>query len=321
MSTTSGRLLTLLSLLQTPRDWPGGELADRLGVSLRTVRRDVDRLRDLGYPVEATLGSLGGYRLVAGTAMPPLLLDDEEAVAIAVGLRAAAAQSLAGIADAGIRALAKLEQVLPSRLRQRVRAVGAATAPMTKWQEPSVDAELLATLAMAAAGRERIRFDHRRPNRPATRRFVEPDAVVSAGHRWYLVGFDLDRDDRRIYRVDRMERLERTGVRFTREPVSPTAAADLVAASLARLNPVYPADVIIHAELSEVARRFGEHSVDLEPLDDDRCRLTGYADTLPWLAIRLLSLGLEFRVLGPPELIDYVTELSRRAARAVEPAD
>ncbi|MFD0556904.1 putative DNA-binding transcriptional regulator YafY [Stackebrandtia endophytica] len=318
MSTTSGRLLALLSLLQTPRDWPGGELADRLGVSLRTVRRDVDRLRDLGYPVEAKLGSVGGYRLVAGTAMPPLLLDDEEAVAVAVGLRVAAAQSLAGAGDSGIRALAKLEQVLPSRLRRRVKAVGAATASITRWQPPTVDAELLATLALAAAGHDRIRFDYRRPDRPVDKRLVEPDAVVAAGHRWYLVGFDLDRNDRRIFRADRIERLEPTGVRFTRTPVSSDVAADLVAASLARLSPIHSAEVIIHADAVEAARRFGEHPAQLRPLDDGRCLLTGYADALPWLAIRLLSLGLEFRVLGPPELIDYVAELGQRAARSVD---
>jgi predicted DNA-binding transcriptional regulator YafY len=155
---TPARLLTLLSLLQTPREWPGSELARRLGVSLRTVRRDVDRLRDLGYPVEATMGALGGYRLVAGTAMPPLLLDDEEAVAIAVGLRTAAGQAVTGIDEAAVRALAKLEQVLPSRLRYRVSALGAATLPAPDAYASPVDPAHLTALAAAIANRERVRL-------------------------------------------------------------------------------------------------------------------------------------------------------------------
>ncbi|MEH1124400.1 helix-turn-helix transcriptional regulator, partial [Micromonospora sp. CPCC 206061] len=175
-SDTPGRLLTLLSLLQAPREWPGSELAARLGVSLRTVRRDVDRLRELGYPVHAAMGATGGYRLVAGEAMPPLLLDDEEAVAIAVGLRAAAGHAVAGIEEASVRALAKIEQVLPAKLRHRVAALGAATEPLLTWDRPAVDPERLTTLAAAITNRERLRFTYRRrPDRGTN--VTDPEAL------------------------------------------------------------------------------------------------------------------------------------------------
>ena len=192
MSDTPGRLLALLSLLQTPREWPGSELARRLDVSPRTVRRDVDRLRDLGYPVEATLGAAGGYRLVAGSALPPLLLDDEEAVAIAVGLRAAAGTAVAGVEEASVRALGKLEQVLPSRLRHRVRTLGAATLPVGA-DGPVVDPEVLTALAGAAATRERVRFRYTAGDARESSRLVEPLALVPSGRRWYLVAWDVDR--------------------------------------------------------------------------------------------------------------------------------
>lgn len=213
MSDTPARLLGLLSLLQTPREWPGSELATRLGVSLRTIRRDVERLRDLGYPVQATMGAIGGYRLVAGKAMPPLLLDDDEAVAIAVGLRTAAGHAVAGIEEASVRALAKLEQVLPSRLRHRVSALGAATEPLLTWDRPTVDPEHLSALAGAVNNREQLRFTYRRRDGVDTERLVEPYKLVSAGRRWYLVGYDNDRDDWRIFRVDRITDLRPTRIR------------------------------------------------------------------------------------------------------------
>src|SRR4051794_1035455 len=174
MGDTSARLLNLLSLLQTPRDWPGSELAERLAVSPRTIRRDIDRLRELGYPVEATMGAIGGYRLVAGAAMPPLLLDDEEAVAIAVGLRTAAGNAVGGIEEASVRALAKLQQVLPSRLRHRVGALSAATVSLTGWSGPTVDPEVLTALASGTAGHEKLRFGYRAADRAESRRLVEP---------------------------------------------------------------------------------------------------------------------------------------------------
>ncbi|XQE88158.1 helix-turn-helix transcriptional regulator [Streptomyces microflavus] len=219
MTDTPARLLKLLSLLQTPREWPGGELAERLDVSPRTVRRDIDRLRELGYPVEASRGSLGGYRLVAGAAMPPLVLDDEEAVAIAVGLRAGAGHAIEGVDEASVRALAKLEQVLPSRLRHRVSALQNATVPLVRGDGATIDPQTLTTLASAATGQERLRFSYRSGDGTETKRQVEPYRLVSTGRRWYLVAYDLLRADWRTFRVDRVSEPFATGARFTPRPL------------------------------------------------------------------------------------------------------
>ena len=217
---TSSRLLTLLSLLQARRDWPGSELAGRLEVSRRTVRRDVERLRELGYPVDSLTGPAGGYRLRAGAAMPPLLLDDEEAIAIAVGLRTAARSSVAGIEEASLRALVKLEQVLPSHLRRRVRALGAVSVGLPEGG-PTVDPQHLTVLATACRDSERVRFTYRGRERPESRREVEPHSLVNLGRRWYLLAWDGQREDWRTFRVDRLARPASTGVRF--EPREPPA--------------------------------------------------------------------------------------------------
>jgi len=210
----SSRLLDLLSLLQARRDWPGAELAERLEVSGRTIRRDVERLRELGYPVESLTGPAGGYRLQAGSAMPPLLLDEEEAIAIAVGLRTAARASVTGIEETSIRALVKLEQVLPAHLRRRVAALGSATvaAPVSG---PTVDPQQLTTIAAACRDAECLRFEYRTRDGATTRREVEPHSLVNLGRRWYLVGWDRGRDDWRTFRVDRVTRPAASGRRFT----------------------------------------------------------------------------------------------------------
>jgi predicted DNA-binding transcriptional regulator YafY len=235
MSDTTTRLLRLLSLLQSPREWPGSELAGRLQVSPRTVRRDVARLRDLGYPVQATRGSDGGYRLVAGAAMPPLLLDDEEAVAIAVGLRTAAGLAVDGIEEASVRALAKLERVLPSRLRYRVGTVSTATVPVPGYG-PTVDPAHLAVLAAAATNRERLRFRYRAHDGAQRGRHVEPHGLVAAGRRWFLVAFDLERDDWRIFRVDRVTEPFPTGARSVQRELP---EADPAAFVTSRLYPTF----------------------------------------------------------------------------------
>ncbi|SIM79466.1 helix-turn-helix transcriptional regulator [Micromonospora cremea] len=316
MSDTPARLLNLLSLLQTPREWPGSELAARLGVSLRTVRRDVERLRELGYPVRATMGAIGGYRLVAGKAMPPLLLDDEEAVAIAVGLRTAAGHAVAGIEEASVRALAKLEQVLPSRLRHRVGALGAATEPLLTWGRPTVDPEQLTALAAAVTNREQLRFAYRRRDGAAGERLVEPYKLVSAGRRWYLVGYDNDRGDWRIFRVDRINGLRSTRARVAPRPLPAPDAAAFVTEKLLELTPVYRAVVTLHAPVERMTGPLGGASVDLEPIDANSCRLRSHADTLDWLAWRLLTLGCDIEVHEPPELIAYLREIGARATRA-----
>src|SRR3954471_12083197 len=212
--TTSSRLLELLSLLQARRDWPGGELADRLEESGRTIRRDVERLRALGCPVQSLPGPAGGYRLHAGTAMPPLLLDEDEAIAIAVGLRTAARASVTGIEETSIRALVKLEQVLPAHLRRRVAALGSATVAAPAGG-PTVDPQHLTTIAAACRDCECIRFDYRSRDGTASRRETEPHALVNLGRRWYLVAWDRRREDWRTFRIDRLDRPAATGVRYT----------------------------------------------------------------------------------------------------------
>jgi predicted DNA-binding transcriptional regulator YafY len=218
MVQTSARLLALLSLLQVRREWTGQELADRLEVGPRTIRRDVEKLRSLGYPVEAAPGVAGGYRLSAGGELPPLLLDDAEAVAVAVGLRTAASGSIAGIEETSVRALAKLEQVLPARLRRRVSALSAATSAFGA-EGPRIDADILATIAGACRDGIRLHFPYVAKDERASKRNAEPCAVVYSGYRWYLVAFDLDRDDWRTFRVDRIQGRARLGGRGRRRTV------------------------------------------------------------------------------------------------------
>ncbi|MFB6894635.1 helix-turn-helix transcriptional regulator [Kitasatospora sp. NPDC056327] len=321
MTDTPARLLSLLSLLQTPREWPGSELADRLQVSPRTIRRDIDRLRDLGYPVEATMGPVGGYRLVAGTAMPPLLLDDEEAVAIAVGLRAAAGHAVVGIEESSVRALGKLLQVLPARLRHRVATLDRATLPLLSGDGPAVDPEDLTVLANAVTNRERLRFGYRAGDGAQTRRQVEPDRLVSAGRRWYLVGFDLDRDDWRLFRVDRISDPFATGARFTPRPLPAEDAAAYVGAKLRRRSPTYTLDATLRLSADEVRHRLRGHGddADIEPIDEHSCRFRSRTDSVEWLAVRLLMFGCDFEVHSPPEMRAHLRAIADRAGRAAEP--
>lgn len=317
MTDTPVRLLHLLSLLQTPREWPGGELAERLDVSRRTVRRDIDRLRDLGYPVQATMGAEGGYRLVAGKAMPPLVLDDEEAVAIAVGLRAGAGHAVEGIEEASVRALAKLEQVLPSRLRHRVATLQAATIPLTSGDGATVDPGTLTVIAGAATGPERLRFGYRAGNGTETKRLVEPYRLVSTGRRWYLVAYDIDREDWRTFRVDRVSRPFATGARFVPRELPVGDAAEFVSRSLSRRQLSVDLDVTFEAPAQYVAARLPNGMGAPEVLDERRCRLRApVADSLEWLGLRLAVVDAEFTVHHPPELVDYLAELGARLGRA-----
>ncbi len=313
MTDTPARLLGLLSLLQTPREWPGSELADRLGVSPRTIRRDVDRLRELGYPVEATRGVAGGYRLVAGTAMPPLVLDDDEAVAIAVGLRTAAGQPVSGLEEASVRALAKLEQVLPARLRRRVGTIGAATVTVPA-AGPVVDPAQLTTFAGAITNHETVRFRYRANDGTETRRRAEPLRLVAAGRRWYLVAYDLDRADWRIFRADRVRDAQATGGRATPRKPPATDLAAYVVDRLYDLVPTYRVVAVLAEPAAQIAPRLGVAAGELTELDDGRCRWRSHADTLDWLAFRLLGLGCAFRVEEPPELVAHLRVLADRAA-------
>ncbi|MEU8898478.1 YafY family protein [Nocardia sp. NPDC048505] len=315
MNDTPARLLRLLSLLQTPREWPGSELAQRLGVTDRTVRRDIDRLRELGYPVEATLGASGGYRLAAGKAMPPLLLDDEEAVAIAVGLRAAAGSSIAGVDEAAVRALAKLDQVLPAKLRRRVKVLGTAVA-LPADDGPVVEPEILTTLAAAVTNRERVRFEYRGGS--AARRHVEPVGLVSHRRRWYLVGHDLDRAGWRVFRVDRIERPQPTGARGTPPPLPAADPAAYVAGRRTDWGtPELRFSVTVHAPAEQITGRLGDSPGEITPLGPGRCRLDGVREDAPeWLAQRLLALGVDFEVHEPAELEAGLRAIAARIARA-----
>ena len=316
MSDTPSRLLKLLSLLQTPRDWPGTELAARLEVSARTVRRDIERLRDLGYPVEAAMGAAGGYRLASGAAMPPLLLDDDEAVAIAVGLRIASGHAVDGIDESSVRALAKLEQVLPSRLRYQVAALGAATVSLLPGHSPLVDPATLTVFGTAIARHERVRFAYHAGDGAETKRHAEPHRLVCHGRRWYLLAFDLDRDDWRIYRADRIRDPLATGARSVPRELPAADVVSYVTGQLYSLAPTYQAVATLHAPAADVARQLGDYAAELEPLGEQACRVRTYADTLEWLAFRLSALGCEFEVHQPPELAQYLRGLSARAAHA-----
>ena len=316
MTDTSSRLLTLLSLLQARRDWPGHELAHRLEVSGRTIRRDVERLRGLGYPVESLTGPAGGYRLRAGTAMPPLLLDDDEAIAIAVGLRTAARASVTGIEETSVRALVKLEQVLPTQLRRRVSALQSATTTLPAGG-PTVDPQALTAIAAACRDFECVRFAYRGRDGVASRREAEPHSLVNLGRRWYLVAWDRGRRDWRTFRVDRLSGPASTGVRFTPRDLPATDAASYVSQSLSAAPNRYEARVTLHAPADTIRKRVPAYWGTIEPLDDERCEYRTGDDDLDWLAVRVAMLGVDFDVHEPPELAEHLLLLARRLERAV----
>ncbi|WP_328466079.1 YafY family transcriptional regulator [Actinoplanes sp. NBC_00393] len=305
MANTSARMLRLLSLLQTHRYWPGAELADRLEVSPRTLRRDVDRLRDLGYPVDAARGVAGGYQLQAGAAVPPLLLDDEEAVAIAVGLRSAAAGAVAGFEETSVRALAKVIQLLPPRLRRRIDALQAVTAPGVFGGGPTLDAVSLTTIAMACRGEERLRFDYTPREGETMRRHVEPHRLVSLGRRWYLVAWDLDRGDWRSFRVDRLTAPTLTGARFRPRDLPGGDPVAWLRGRLATIPSRYDVSVLIRAE-ADVVRSFAGQWATVESLPNGSSRLRMSVDDLGWPVMLLGVLAAPFTVESPPELREQV---------------
>jgi predicted DNA-binding transcriptional regulator YafY len=315
MAETSARLLQLLSLLQARREWAGAELAERLAVSGRTIRRDVERLRDLGYPVDSLTGPAGGYRLRAGTAMPPLLLDDEEAIAIAVGLRTATRASVTGIEETAVRALVKLEQILPAHLRRRVGALGSATiAPAVAG--PTVDPQHLTVVATACRDAERLRFGYRRRDGTESRREVEPHTLVNLGRRWYLVAWDRGREDWRTFRVDRLARPASTGIRFASRELPAKDAAAFVNNSISGAPNRFEARVTLKAPAADIQRWFPAHWGVIRPIDEHTCEFRGGDDNLTWLALRIAMFGVDFEVHEPPELIEQVGLLARRLERA-----
>ena len=314
MSQTASRLLELLSLLQARRDWPGNELADRLEVSGRTVRRDIDRLRQLGYPVESLTGPAGGYRLRAGSAMPPLLLDDDEAIAIGVGLRTAARVSVTGIEETAVRALVKLEQVLQAHLRRRVAALGSVTVALPG-AGPTVDPQQLTVIAAACRDSECLRFGYQSRDGTASRREVEPHTLVNTGRRWYLVAWDRGREDWRTFRMDRMAGPASTGVRFAPRKLPAKDAVTYVNQSITAAPSRFETRVTLHAPASEVSSRVPDHWGTVEPLDANTCEYRTGDDDLRWLALRIVMLGVDFEVHEPPELLEHLRDLGSRIAR------
>jgi predicted DNA-binding transcriptional regulator YafY len=315
MVQTSARLLRLLSLFQAQRYWSGTDLARRLDVTSRTLRRDVDRLRSLGYPVHSTSGTAGGYQLGAGAHLPPLLLDDDEAVAVALGLRTAASGSVSGTEEASVRALLKLEQVLPPRLRHRVAALHGFIVPLVR-RGPTVDAERLSAIAGACRDHEGIRFLYNDRAGAPSARSVEPHRLVHTGYRWYLAAWDLGRNDWRTFRIDRISGKLKTSTRFKpRRPPEGDFAA-YVSKALASVPYPYNARVTLFAPADAVAKRIPPSAGVLEAVDGSCCTLkTGY-HSLEGLAIHLLWLGVEFRVHEPLELIDHMRQLAERMQRA-----
>ncbi|GAA0238211.1 YafY family protein [Cryptosporangium japonicum] len=317
MLETSARLLRLLSLLQQHRDWSGPQLADRLGVTVRTVRRDVDRLRELGYPVHGTVGNVGGYHLGAGSSMPPLLLDDEETVAVAVGLRTAANGSIAGIEETSVRALLKLEQILPSHLRHRVSAFSAATVSANH-PVAVISAELLTTLAAACRDHQRLRIDYRSHDGSESLRQVEPHKLVHAGRRWYLVAFDLDRNDWRTFRVDRLRPWTPPGPRFVPRTPPDQDIGAYASWAVGVQQYRYRARFTMHAPADQVAAKVGAEAGLVEAIDERSCTLRSGSNSLDGLAFHVTLLGFEFTVHEPPELIERFRVLRDRMDNAVE---
>lgn len=321
----SGRLLRLLSLLQARRDWPGQVLAERLAVSPRTVRRDVDRLRDLGYPVRALKGPDGGYRLAAGSELPPLLFDDEQAVAVAVALQTAST-GVSGIEEGALRALATVRQVMPARLRGRIDALPVITVPADR-EYPRVDSTVLMAVGAAVRDREVLRFDYERAGRPdpdpaiafAAPRRVEPHHLATWSGRWYLVAWDFDRRDWRTFRVDRMRPRTPTGPRFTpRElPGGGDVAGYLQQAFHGREWPCR-GEFVVDAPATEVQEWSGRQSV-VEALGPGRTRVVTGSWSWERLAAWVSWWDVPVRIVGPPELRDAATRLGRRFLAAAEP--
>jgi len=313
MANTTGRALRLLGLLQSRPVWTGPELSARLGVTTRSIRRDVDRLRELGYPVPASQGVGGGYQLGAGRALPPLLLDDDEAVAVAVCLRLAAGGTVEGLGEAAVRTLAKLDQVLPSRLRSKVSAVHEAMVTLDV-QGERVDSDILLTLARACRETERVTFTYAAAKGPSSQRRVEPHRLVATGRRWYLVAFDLDRDDWRTFRLDRITGATSTGWRFT--PREAPDAAAFVQRAVSQSPYAYLARVRIAAPEPLVARHVPPTVGTVEAVDESACVLVAGGSSLDWMALHLARLPWPIEVLEPPELIAAMRDLAARLTAA-----
>ena len=313
----TGRALQLLSLLQTHRLWRGAELAERLEVTERTIRRDVERLRDLGYPVDATPGTDGGYRLATGSHLPPLVLDDDEAVAVAIGLRYAAGAAIDGMEESSLRSLAKIESLLPDRLRRRVSALHSAVTSMRRaGEEDVVDPEALSVLAVACRDGEEVRFDYQGRDGEDTRRLVEPHQLVTTGRRWYLVAWDQRRQDWRTFRLDRVRGCRLAGTRFRPREIPGGDAAGFVATSIGSTQRQQEATLVIGAPLGELEHvmRWIDHT-PIHP-ETESCVVQIRSEDLGRLAMTVARIALTapVEVVEPAELAETVRQLAENCA-------
>ncbi|MFF2370661.1 helix-turn-helix transcriptional regulator [Agromyces sp. NPDC058110] len=313
MLDTSARLLKLLALLQATRDWTSDELAERLEVSARTIRTDIAKLRTLGYAVDARPGVAGGYRLAAGAAMPPLLLDDDEAVAIAIGLTSVMTRGIR-FGESSLTALAKLEQVLPPRLRYRVDAARAATS-VADGPDASLDVSVFSAIASAIRGSERLRFDYSTHDGTASRRSTEPHRLVNQGSRWYLLAWDLDRADWRTFRADRIAPLPPTGVRFRPREIDEALVVDHILRGVDRATWRYRARIRVDAPAAVVEWKIGAPAV-VTPVDDATCEVEVGSDDPDRLALWVTQLDAEVEVLEGDELAEAFGRLAERLERA-----
>jgi predicted DNA-binding transcriptional regulator YafY len=307
---TSARMLRLLSLLQTHRYWPGGELSDRLEVSPRTLRRDIDRLRELGYSVDAVRGVAGGYQLRAGSQLPPLLLEDDEAVAIAVALRTATSSG----EDISLQALTKVIGLMPPRLRRQMDALRSQTDGVPWAGGPVMDAAVLTTLAQACRDDEPVALEYVARDGAASTRRVEPHRLVSIGRRWYLVAYDRDRQDWRSFRVDRVSTVTSSGQRFRPRELPAEDAPAFVAAGIKQMAHRYEARFRVALPADVVEADIGRWST-VTP-DGDGCRVLMPTDTLDWPLMVLARMEAEFTVEGPPELVEAIADAAARFARS-----
>ncbi len=311
MPDSAGRLLKLLGLLQRRTAWSGADLAERLEVDARTLRRDVDRLRLLGYQIKGTPGAGGGYRLAGGTDVPPLLFEDDEAMAVAVVLGVSATAAVPGIERGSLAALAKLDRLLPPRLRAQLTALRAATVPLVSRTEV-VSTECLVQLAQACDSRQRVTFSYDAQDGRRSERRVEPHRLVATDRRWYLVAHDLERDGWRTFRVDRIAGLEVTGHTFVPRPLADPAR--LVAEGLTTARYAHQAVILVTAPLEEAARLISPYTGVLEE-DGDHTRVQLGFDDFDWVTGYLIGLGLEFEVIEPDELRRHISALGERLSR------
>ncbi|MBG6216675.1 putative DNA-binding transcriptional regulator YafY [Arthrobacter sp. CAN_A6] len=315
MLETSARLLHLLSLLQMRREWTGPALAVRMEVTERTVRRDIGKLRTLGYPIQASPGVAGGYQLGAGAQLPPLLLDDDEALAVAIGLTAVTASPVAGVGEASVRALTKLEQVLPSRLRPKFAGLRSAVTRMAAASTP-VSPEILTALSAAITERRCVAFRYERNDGESSHRLVEPYRLVDTGRRWYLVAWDATRQDWRTFRVDRCRSVPVQRMRFLPRPLPAADLAKYVQQSITRSPYLYDAVIRFRAPLADVQQRIPPDIAELEADGEQHTILRAGFDSLNYPLAHLAALDLDFEILEPPLMREQARQLASRLQRA-----